>query len=96
MPDVLQPMDPATAHRLIRAILEGGTVVWTQHSVDEMAKDDMTTVDAENVLRAGVVEPPEWENREWRYRVRTARMYVVVAFESKVELTVITAWRVRR
>ena len=71
-------MDPATAHRLIRAILESGTIVWTQHARDELAGDDMTTVDAVNVLRAAVVEPPEWENGEWRYRVRTARMYVVV------------------
>jgi hypothetical protein len=56
-------MEPATAHRQICAILERGTVVWTQHVRDELAKDDMTTVDAENVLRAGVVEPPEWEQR---------------------------------
>jgi hypothetical protein len=89
-------MDPATAHRQIRAILESGTVVWTQHARHELARDDMTTVDAENVLRAGVVEPAEWENGEWRYRVRTARMFVVVAFESETELVVVTAWRVRR
>jgi hypothetical protein len=56
----------------------------------------MTTGDAVNVIRGGVVQPPEWEGGEWRYRVRTARMYVVVAFESESELVVVTGWRIRQ
>jgi hypothetical protein len=35
----------------------------------------------------------EYENREWRYRVRTNRIAVVVAFDSEEELTVVTVWR---
>ncbi len=53
----------------------------------------MTTVDAVNVLRGGVVRPGEFENGTWRYRVQTRRMTVVVAFRSTTELTVVTAWR---
>ena len=54
----------------------------------------MTTPDCANVLRAGVVEEPEFERGSWRYRVRTQRMYVVVAFRSENELSIVTAWRV--
>lgn len=46
-----------------------------------------------NVLRAGVVYPPELENGTWRYRVRGGRINVVVAFRSEDTLVVITAWR---
>jgi hypothetical protein len=31
-----------------------------------MAKDDPSNVDVTNVLRGGVVEPPEFENGSWR------------------------------
>jgi hypothetical protein len=50
----------------------------------------LTTVDAVNMLRGGIVEPGEFENGSWLYRVRTARMCVVVA-----ELRIVTAWRFR-
>ena len=53
-------------------------------------------VDAINVLRGGIVEPGEFENGSWRYRVRTQRMYVVVAFRSETELRVVTAWRLKQ
>ena len=35
---------------------------------------ELTTVDAANILRAGVVGEGEWENGGWRYQVRTPRM----------------------
>ena len=53
----------------------------------------LTTVDCVNVLRAGVVDPPELENGTWRYRVRGGWINVVVAFRSEDTLVVITAWR---
>lgn len=61
-----------------------------------MAKDNISTVDATNVLRGGVVEPAEFENGSWRYRVRTNLLCVVVAFRSDKELVVVTAWRFKR
>jgi hypothetical protein len=63
------------------------------HAADEMAADRITTVDCGNVLRAGVVDEAEWENGEWRYRVRTPRFELVVTLVSDDELLVITAWR---
>lgn len=70
----------------------------TKHALSEMAKDSMDMVDVANVLRGGVVEPAEWENGAWRYRVRTPRgLWVVVEFpeDAEDELVVVTAWRVK-
>ena len=72
-----------------------GTVRFSGHALVEMKKDCLTTIDCVNVLRGGVVEPAEFENGSWRYRVRTSMMYVVVAFRSEEALVVITAWRVK-
>jgi hypothetical protein len=90
-----EPLSPRDAKRLIARILATGDVRFSQHALDEMAKDHLDTVDCTNVLRGGVVDPPEWENRSWRYHVRTARMCVVVAFRSSTALAVVTAWRFR-
>jgi hypothetical protein len=81
------------AKRLIGQIVRKGTIGYSNHALDEMRKDDLTTVDVVNVLRGGVVEFCEEVRRTWRYRVRTSRMTVVVAFRSETWLTVVTAWR---
>ena len=88
----MDPLEPAVARQWIRRIIEEGTVTFSAHALEEMAKDGMTTVDCGNVLRGGGVEPPELERGSWRYRVRTSRMCVVVAFRSSTELKVVTAW----
>ncbi len=93
---MLEPLDPAAAKTLIRTILDVGVVTFSRHAQEELGKDDLTTVDAANALRGGVVGPGELERGTWRYRVRTARLVVVVAFRSETELVVITGWRVGR
>ena len=93
MPPLREPLEPSAAKRLIRKIIELGTVTFSKHALEEMAKDDLTTVDCVNILRGGVVQPSELERGSWRYRVRTARMCVVAAFRSDEELVVVTAWR---
>lgn len=91
-----EPLDPPEARRLIRDILDTGTVTPSGHALDEMQKDDMTMVDCVNVLRGGYPDPADWERGSWRYRVRTARMCVVIAFRSEQELVIVTAWRERQ
>jgi hypothetical protein len=91
-----EPFTPQYARKLIRQILQSGTVSFSTHVFDEMAKDQLTTVDCVNVLRGGVVEPPEFRDGTWRYRVRTAALYVVVAFRSDTRIAVVTAWRIKR
>jgi hypothetical protein len=89
-------LTPLDAKRLIRVILDSGTVNWSGHVIKRMQEHRLTSVDCTNVLRAGVVEPGEWENGMWRYRVRGATICVVVTFRSEQQLAVITAWRITR
>lgn len=96
MVNIGQPLKPMKAKALIRAILEEGGVRWGDHALKELVKDNLETGDAINVLRAGVVREPEWENGEWRYRVETPRISVVVAFRTETVLRVVTAWRNKR
>lgn len=88
-----EPLAPGDARRLIQRILQHGTFTFSGHAGKELAKDGLTTVDGENVLRGGVVDPPDLERETWRYRVRTANITVVVVFRSETELVVVTGWR---
>lgn len=102
------PLKATGARTYIRRLLEEGVFVVSDHARREMGKDDLGNQDAMNILRAGVVREPEWENGSWRYRVDTPRMCFVVTFDpdpevlpdegddlSEVELVVVTAWRIR-
>jgi hypothetical protein len=91
----VEPFDPSESKERIRSILDTGVVVPSGHALEEMEKDDLTLVDCTNVLRGGWVEPAEWERGTWRYRVRTARICVVVAFRSESKLAIVTVWRER-
>lgn len=97
IPAVLEePLKPDRARRLIREILDSGQTTFSRHAEEELAADGLSTQDAVNVLRAGTVDPAEFEKGCWRYRVRTPRMVVVVAFRSATEIRVVTAWREKR
>ena len=94
-----EPVGPVEAKALIKSILQTGNTVWSRHALTEMETDERGEIiraDVVNVLRGGVVEPGEPERGSWRYRVRTNRICVVVAFNSESELVVVTAWRVAR
>lgn len=88
-----EPLSPADVRKLIRRILREGQTVFSQHALEELKADDLTTVDCTNALRGGVAEPGECERGSWRYRLRTAKICVVAAFRSEDELVVVTAWR---
>ena len=90
-----EPLDNTKAKRVILEILQSGAVSFTGHALEALAEDNMTTVDATNVLRGGWVEFPECERGSWRYRVRTRQMMVVVCFRSETHLAVVTAWRIK-
>ena len=84
-------VDTGTARRLLRDILASGLLRFSDHANREMAKDHLTTQDALNALRAGVVEPSEFEYGSWRHRVKTNRICLVVTLPSETEAVVITA-----
>jgi hypothetical protein len=90
-----RPLLAAEARKLAKQIIEIGSVGFTKHAEEEMAKDKLAAVDVINVLRGGSYAEAEWENAGWRHQVFTQRIAVVIEFESDSELTVITAWRKR-
>lgn len=81
------------ARRRIRETLRRGVTRFSRHALEELHADGLTTMDCEHVLRGGWVEPGELVHGTWRYRVRTPRACVVVAFRPGLELVVVTAWR---
>jgi hypothetical protein len=89
-------VDTAVARKLLREILASGTLTYSGHAKEEMAADGLTTQDVVNVLRAGAVEPSEFERGSWRHRVKTNTMCAVVVLVSEREAVVVTAWRMRR
>lgn len=89
-----EPLKAVAAKRLIRRVLEQGTVTYSQpHAIERLKKHRMTMLDCENALRGGVVQEAEWENGAWRYHVTTRRFTVVVQFLSDEHLLIVTAWR---
>jgi hypothetical protein len=93
--ELIEPLKPDDAKQAIRRILSAGLFTYSRHAMEEMLDDELTTVDCENILRRGVVRPPDFEKGSWRYRVETSRMAVVITFRSSKELVVVTAWRVK-
>ena len=78
----------------MRETIASGSVMFSPHANRELAVDGLTLEDALNTIKGGVVQPGEWENKSWRYRVRTRRMCAVVAFAPGM-LVVVTVWRER-
>lgn len=89
-------LDVAAARKLLRGILATGRLWYSRHCEAEMTRDKLAPVDIVNVLRAGVVEPSEFERGSWRHRVKTNRICVVVVLVSEEEAVAVTAWRVGR
>jgi hypothetical protein len=90
---VNEPLPPATVKRLLVSLLATGTLSFTKHAYEEMAKDNLTEIDVRNTLRGGTVRPGELVNGTWRYRMETSRMAAVVTFRSATHAVVVTAWR---
>jgi hypothetical protein len=95
--DISQPLSQAEVRRLTKWMLENqGEVSWTTHARRELAKDDMTIVDATNVIRCWLYMDPAEQDMttgDWKYRIHTDFMGIVVKFRSVKQLVVITSWR---
>lgn len=106
------PLKAADARKLLRRLLDEGKFVSPgakTHARREMEKDNLTDIDAVNVLRGGVVREGEWENGSWRYHVETPKIVFVVTFDpepavmpdgnddlGETELIIVTGWRHRQ
>ena len=79
-------MPPNEARKRIARILSISTIVFWDHCKNELAKDDLNSIDAINVLRVGrITEQAEQQGglSRWRYRVHTDSTCVVVQFEGE-------------
>jgi hypothetical protein len=90
-----EPLRPLAAKALLGEILEKGRVDISPHAWKEMQDDGIGVQDVYQVLRGGVVEPAEFTNQSWRYRVRQGRRFVVVTFRSESWTVVVTVWRTK-
>ena len=71
-------------------------VLFSRHAVEELAKDNLTVVYANNILRstdAQILVEGEFEKGSYRYRLETTDVCLIIVFNSDQELVVITAWR---
>lgn len=59
-----------------------------------MAERKLIMSDVINVLHKGhILKDAEWENGQWRYRVETDRIIVVIAFANPSHIRGVTCWR---
>ncbi len=88
-----EPLGEPHVRRYLRNTLQSGALGITRHAYEEMDADGLVEQDIRNCLWAGQFDGCNLERGTWRYRVRTARMVVVVAFRSETQAVVVTAWR---
>lgn len=98
--NVQEVLTASDVRLLIRAILERGEELsWSKHIHEELDNDELSTVDAVNVLRCWkYMDPAEQDVRtgDWKYRLHTDLMGVVITFRSVSQLRLITAWRKKK
>lgn len=88
------PLSLKQAKKLILEIIENGEVIYSRpHALERMRERGITMVDCINILRAGRMSEPVFENGSWRYRIETNAMAAVITFLSTTELLVITVIR---
>lgn len=78
------------AKGVIRKIVEEESIVIVPHAKARMVERDISHADVVFTLRSGVVEEAEFENGDWRYRVRSPKAQVVVVIEPEDLLIVVT------
>ena len=75
-------------------------IVFSRHALVELGKDDLTVVDALNIIKSPdskIAIDGELQNGSFRYRLETAQILVVVSFSNDgTGLTVVTAWKKKK
>ena len=88
------PLNAKDAKKQIRHILKNGRVLYSRpHAIERLRERNLTMVDCENVLRGGSVSQPYKEGNNWRHKVSTNNMTVIVQLLPYDQFMVVTAWR---
>ena len=100
-----EPFDQDVARAHVLAILDGpGMTVFTARLKKDLLENDMTSLDAVNVLRGGAMSPAVQTSAGWIYRATTRRMSVEFSFRAQArqsltspnELVLVAARRTQR
>ena len=75
-----EPLSADQVKKLVILALDAGRVYFRPHALRALADDKLNTVDAARALRGGAAQPGEFVGDEWRYRLSTRRLSVVVTF----------------
>ena len=90
--DFMSPSDYKTdklnrneARKLISKIVNQhqARIRFSHHAIRELGNDNLTTVDALNILKSPdskIYQDGEFENGSYRYRIETTNIVIVVAF----------------
>ena len=82
-----QPFKSTAAKILLTQILASGVISYSRpHALDRLRERGLSTVDCENVLRAGKVQEAEFDNGRWRHQILTGKLAVVIEFLSESEV----------
>jgi len=92
-----EPLKPKEAKALIRRLLSEGRILYSRpHAIDRLRERNISTIDCENVLRAGNVEQARIESGKWRHKVKTNNIELIVQFLPYDQLLIVSAWRTGR
>jgi hypothetical protein len=85
-----EPLSKDQAKAALNSSLEDGTVIYTRHFRDELARDDLTMEDVLTACRSGgIVMAPEKDIRtgDWKYRIEgftAERRRIAVVFRLRL------------
>ena len=96
-----EPFDQDVARAHVLAILDGpGMTVFTARLKKDLLENDMTSLDAVNVVRGGTMSAPVQTSAGWIYRATTRRMSIEFSFRGHDgepnELVLVAARRTQR
>jgi hypothetical protein len=94
--------DKVKARKLVAEIVNrhSHNISFSRHALDELEKDELTTLDAWNVLKSTsskILNEGELEKGSFRYRLQTNFIMLVIAFWPDGKgLIIVTAWDKRK
>lgn len=94
--DVTSMLEPMQARKLLSELFNhhANLISLTMHAREKMKVRNLRMGDILNVLKAGkIINFPEFENGSYRYRVKTMKLTVVIAFKKPSHVVIVTAWR---
>lgn len=95
-------VDKTKARKLVAKIINETpqNVNFSKHALEELKDDDLTTVDAWNILKSSnskINKEGELEKGSYRYHLETNFIVIVIAFWPNGKgLNVVTAWDKRK